>query len=183
MNLMNSPNATNTDREWVSMLFNRRFRYIYLRLIRLRGHPHELALGMAFGIFTGMMPIIPFHTIVAVSLSLVFKASKITAAAGVWICNPVTIYLVYKYCYRIGSFILGFDENTKIVGPAVEALNHGELLDVVAEILSAGGMVAAAFLLGGIVLGIIFAPPSYFIFFYLFKAFVSWRTSRKLSKA
>ena len=140
-------------------------------------------MGMAFGIFTGMTPIIPFHTIVAVSLSLVFKASKITAAAGVWICNPVTIYLVYKYCYRIGSFILGFDHNTKMVAPVVEAINHGELLDVVAEILSAGGMVAAAFLLGGIVLGIIFAAPSYFIFFYFFKAFVSWRTSRKLSKA
>jgi len=165
------------------MLFRRRFRYIYLRLIRLRGHPHELALGMAFGIFTGMMPIIPFHTIVAVSLSLVFKASKITAAAGVWICNPVTIYLVYKYCYRIGSFILGFDHNTKIVAPVVEAINRGELLDVVAEILSAGGMVVAPFLLGGIVLGIIFAAPSYFIFFYFFKAFVSWRKSRKLGKA
>ncbi|MFB0519881.1 MAG: DUF2062 domain-containing protein [Desulfatiglandales bacterium] len=32
--------------------------------IRLTGHPHELALGMALGIFTGMLPGIPFQTIV-----------------------------------------------------------------------------------------------------------------------
>jgi len=165
------------------MLFQRRFRYLYLRLIRLRGHPHELALGMALGIFSGMMPTIPFHTIIAVSLALVFKASKITAAAGVWICNPATIYVVYKYSYRIGSFILGFDHNTNIMAPVVEVIDRGELLGVVTEIIGAGGMVVAAFLLGGIVLGVIFATPSYPVFFYFFRTLISWRKSRKLSKA
>ena len=156
---------------------------MYLRIIRLKGHPHELALGMAFGIFSGMMPIIPFHIITAVLLALIFKASKITAAAGVWISNPATVYLIYKYCYRVGSFILGFDRNTKIVEPVVEAINHGELLGVVTEILGAGRIVVASFLAGGVVLGIIFAIPSYFIFFYFFKTFISWRKSRRLSKA
>ncbi len=165
------------------MLFHRRFQYIYLRLIKLRGGPHELALGMAFGIFAGMLPIIPFHTIVALSLAFAFKASKITATVGTLICNPVTIYLVYRYCYRIGSFILGFDHNTEILAPVVETINNGELLNAVTQVLGAGGMVVAAFLLGGIVLGIIFSVPSYFIFFYFFKAFISWRKSRKLTEA
>ena len=165
------------------MLFPRRFQYIYLRLIKLKGHPHELALGMAFGIFAGMLPIIPFHTIVAVSLAFAFKASKITATIGTLICNPVTIYLVYRYCFRIGSFILGFDHNTEILAPVVETINNGELLNAVTQVLGAGGMVVAAFLLGGIVLGIIFSVPSYFIFFYFFKAFISWRKSRKLTEA
>ena len=165
------------------MRFNHQFRYIYLRLIRLRGHPHELALGMAFGIFIGMTPTIPFHTIVAIALALTFKASKITAAVGTWICNPLTVYLVYKYCYEIGSFILGFDHNAKLLEPMVEAINHGEFFNVVTTILGGGGMVVAAFLLGGIVLGILFAVPSYFIFFYFFKTFISWCKSRKLIKA
>ena len=165
------------------MLFPRRFQYIYLRLIKLKGHPHELALGMAFGIFAGMLPIIPFHTIVAVSLAFAFKASKITATIGTLICNPVTIYLVYRYCFRIGSFILGFDQNTEILAPVVETINNGELLNAVTQVLGGGGMVVAAFLLGGIVLGIIFSVPSYFIFFYFFKAFISWRKSRKLTEA
>jgi uncharacterized protein (DUF2062 family) len=58
----------------------RLIRYYYLRFIRLRGNPHELALGMSFGIFTGLMPILPFQTVLAVALALVFKGSKITAA-------------------------------------------------------------------------------------------------------
>jgi len=97
------------------MRFNRQFRYIYLRLIRLRGQPHELALGMALGIFIGMTPTIPFHTIVAIALALSFKASKITAALGTWICNPLTIYFIYNYCYKIGSLILGFDQQHKVL--------------------------------------------------------------------
>jgi uncharacterized protein (DUF2062 family) len=163
--------------------FHRRFRYIYLRLIRLRGHPHELALGIAFGIFMGMTPTIPFHMIIAVALALVFKASKITAVAGTLICNPITIYPVYKYCYTIGAFILGFDSNAKLLAPVAEAVNRGEFLNVVTTILGAGGMVVTTFILGGIVLGVIFAVPSYFIFFYFFKTFISWRKSRKLTRA
>ena len=165
------------------MNFNRQSRYIYLRLIRLRGQPHELALGMALGIFIGMTPTIPFHTIIAIALALAFKASKITAALGTWICNPLTVYLLYKYSYRIGSLILGFDQKTTLLGQVVEAINRGELLNIIATILGGGGMVVAAFLLGGTILGMVFAIPSYGIFLYFFKAFISWRTSRKLIKA
>jgi uncharacterized protein (DUF2062 family) len=162
---------------------SRRLRYIYLRLIRLRGSPHELALGMAFGIFTGMLPIIPLHTVVAVALALAFRASKITAAAGVWICNPVTIYPVYCYAYNFGSFILGFDRNAKTLSPIIETIRNEEFLHMITAILSTGGKVAAAFLMGGFTLGIIWAIPSYFIFLYLFKAFLIWRQSRKLTRA
>ena len=165
------------------MDFNRQFRYIYLRLIRLRGQPHELALGMALGIFIGMTPTIPFHIIIAIALALAFKASKITAALGTWICNPLTVYLVYKYSYKIGSLILGFDHRTGLLRQVVEAINCGELLKVITTILGGGGMVVAAFLLGGTILGVAFAVPSYGIFLYFFKAFISWRTSRKLIRA
>jgi len=138
---------------------------------------------MAFGIFIGMMPIIPFQTAFALALAIALKTSKITAAIGTWISNPVTIYIIYKYCYKIGSFILGYDHNTKILAPVIEAIYNGEVLNSIIKILSAEGMVMAAFLLGGIVLGVIFAVPSYFIFLYFFKAFISWRKSKKLIKA
>jgi uncharacterized protein (DUF2062 family) len=162
---------------------NRRFRYFYLRLIRLRGNPHELALGMAFGIFVGMTPIIPLHMVVAVALALLFKASKITAAAGTWICNPLTIYPIYKYCYHIGSSILGLDANKGILSSVAKMIHAGDFLHMMAAVLGAGGKAAAAFLLGGSVLGLAFAIPSYFVFLYFFGAFIAWRSSRKLVKA
>jgi uncharacterized protein (DUF2062 family) len=163
--------------------FHRRFRYIYLRLIRLKDQPHELALGMAIGIFIGMTPTIPFHTVVAVALALIFKASKITAAVGTWICNPLTIYPIYKYSYEIGSFILRFDHNEKILRPLVEAINNVHLLDIATTIVGAGGMVAAAFLLGGILLGAMLSVPSYFLSFHCFRVFDLWRKSRGHTRA
>jgi len=159
----------------------RRLRYLYLRLSRLRGSPHELALGMSLGIFTGMVPIIPLHTVVAVALALAFRASKITAAAGIWICNPLTIYPVYRYAYKVGSFILGFDRNAEILSPVRETIRNGGFLHMITAILSAGEKVAAAFLMGGFTLGIICAIPSYFIFRYFFKAFITWRKSKRLT--
>ncbi|MBW1669288.1 MAG: DUF2062 domain-containing protein, partial [Deltaproteobacteria bacterium] len=34
----------------------RQLKYLYIRFIRLRGDPRELALGTALGVFAGMMP-------------------------------------------------------------------------------------------------------------------------------
>jgi hypothetical protein len=162
--------------------FKRQLRYLYLRLIRLREHPHELALGMALGIFIGIMPIIPFHMISAVALAMFFKASKITAAAGTWICNPVTIYPIYRYCYKIGSFLLGFKYNARLLGTLIEEITQGAFLNAITAILSAGGKAVAAFLTGGVVLGGVFAVPSYFLFLHFFKAFAAWHTARKGTK-
>jgi len=106
-----------------------------------------LALGMALGIFVGIMPVVPFQMASAVALALLFRASKITAVAGTWISNPVTIYPIYKYCYDIGSLILGFDRSTKVLGRIAGALNAGEFLDMARTILSGGGQVVLAFLL------------------------------------
>ncbi|MFW6147047.1 MAG: DUF2062 domain-containing protein [Thermodesulfobacteriota bacterium] len=159
--------------------FQRRLRFIYLKTIRLRGHPHELALGMAFGIGIGMMPIIPIHMITAVALAVFFGASKITAVAGTWICNPVTIYPIYRYSYEIGVFILGFDHRTTLFVPVTQAIGSGEYLTATQTILSGGSMAVASFLFGGLVLGLVFSVPSYFLSFYFFKKLIAWRKSRK----
>jgi uncharacterized protein (DUF2062 family) len=161
----------------------RRLRLIYLRTIRLREHPHELALGMALGIGIGMMPIIPFHMISAVAIAIFFGASKITAAAGTWISNPVTVYPVYRYCYLIGSFILGFDHQARHLKPVAGAIGQGEYLEVIKIILSSGSTAVATFLLGGIVLGLLAAVPSYVLFYYFFKNLQAWRKSRKPGRA
>lgn len=138
---------------------------------------------MAFGICIGMMPIIPFHMITAVAVAILFGASKITAAAGTWICNPITVYPIYKYCYGIGLVIFGFDHNSRLIMPVTEAIGQGEYLEAIRTILSGGGMAVATFLFGGIVIGLIFSVPSYFLFYYLFKNLIAWRKSRKLKKA
>jgi uncharacterized protein (DUF2062 family) len=163
----------------VKDVVQRRLRLLYLRIIGFRGSPHELALGMTIGIFIGIMPIVPFHMITAVALAILLKASKITAAGATWICNPVTVYPIYNYCYKIGTTILGFDYNVKLLMPMVEAINAGEYFKAATSILGGGAMAIGTFLLGGIILGVLFSAPSYVISLYLFKAIITWRKSRK----
>jgi uncharacterized protein (DUF2062 family) len=157
----------------------RRLRLLYLSIIRLRGNPHELALGIALGILIGIMPIVPFHMIIAVTLAILLKASKITAAGATWICNPVTVYPIYNYSYKIGTTLLGFDYNVKLLTPMVEAINAGEYFKAATSILGGSAMAIGTFLLGGIILGVLFSVPSYVISLYLFKAIIAWRKSRK----
>ena len=162
------------------MNFRRRIKYYCLRFIRLRGEPHELALGMAFGVFSAMMPIIPFHMALAITLALFFKASKITAALGVWVSNPLNWYFLYYFNYRIGGWILGLSPTNQIFSSVMTSIRQGEESMVIAsKILGAGGSLAAAFLLGGLIMGFAFAIPSYFLFLRFFQFIRRWRKERR----
>ena len=152
------------------MELQRLFKYYYLKFIRLRGEPHDLALGMAFGIFAGMMPIIPFHMALALALALIFKGSKITAVLGAWVSNPLTWYFLYFFNYKLGSIVLGFSGDNKIFAPVMESVkNSGETLDFLLKITSSSGIIVAAFLIGGLIMGIVASIPSYFIFLKIFQ--------------
>ena len=162
------------------MRFNRQIRYFYLRFIRLRGEPNELALGIAFGIFAGMMPIMPFQIALAVTLALLFKGSKITAALGTWVTNPLNWYFLYYYAYEIGASILGIPEKSKMFSSVMAPIRQGEeALAIIGKIAGAGGAMVSAFLLGGFIMGVIAAVPSYFIFLRFFQFLRTWRRKRR----
>lgn len=162
------------------MNFQRQIKYFYLRLIGLRGEPHELALGMAFGVFSGMMPIVPFQTILAVSLALLFKSSKITAALGTWVSNPLNWYFLYYYSYKLGSSIIGLPEKSVVFSSIMTAMQSGEApMVIVGKIFGEGTAFVSAFLLGGFIMGIASGTVCYFIFLPIFKNIRTWRQSRK----
>ncbi len=166
-------------KSWLFYL-RRRLRYFYLRLIALRGSPGELALGMALGIFVGMMPIMPFQIAVAISLALLFRASKITAAVGTWISNPATWYVVYYYDYKLGSSLLGISPDRAFFSSVMRALESGESpIAVISKIVGAGGTGFTAFLIGGSLIGVLIAIPSYFIWLGVFRYIRLWRRNRK----
>ena len=162
---------------------NRLLRYYYLRFIRLRGDPHELALGMSFGILAGMMPIMPFQMALALALALLFKGSKITAALGTWISNPLNWYFLYYFSYKIGVSILGPHGQDAIFSSIMTAVRSGEESMVIVEkIISSGSLMGVTFLVGGLIMGIVAAVPSYFIFLIIFKKIRAWRELRREQK-
>ena len=77
------------------------------RFIKIRGDTRQIALGMALGLFIGFTPTLGFHMALAIFLASLFKWNKITAAAGVWVTNPVTAPFIYGLTYFMGARFLG----------------------------------------------------------------------------
>jgi len=138
---------------------------------------------MAFGIFSGMMPIIPFHMVLAVALALFFKGSKITAALGSWVSNPLTWAGIYYFNYKIGAGILGLSENNRDFSSIMETLKYPEEgVNIIRSTISAGSSIVGAFLIGGVLMGIVASIPSYFIFLKVFRVIKMWRERRRALK-
>jgi uncharacterized protein (DUF2062 family) len=160
--------------------FGRQIRKLYVKFIRLNDDPHALALGMALGIFTGMMPIMPFHMGLAVILALVFKASKVTAALGTWINNPLNVFFLYALNYRLGARILGHTEKSWVFSSVMESVQRGDEIKVIAgNIAGAAGILIPSLLVGGFVMGVVCSLPSYIIFLRLFRFIKNWREQRR----
>ncbi|WNG32891.1 DUF2062 domain-containing protein [Archangium violaceum] len=86
----------------------RKLRRAHVQLLRGSGAPEEIAGGMALGLFIALLPIMGLQLPLAlVSAELLrrlthFRLSRVAAAAGVWINNPVTAAPVYGLCYLVG---------------------------------------------------------------------------------
>ena len=162
------------------MDFSRQIKYYFLRLTRLRGEPHELAIGMALGIFAGMMPIMPFQIALAITLALFFRGSKITAALGTWVTNPLNWYFMYLYSYKIGASILRITGKNGIISSFMDSIQQAEgSLQVIVKIAGAGTTIISSFLVGGFAMGLVTAIPSYFILLRFFQFVRRWRQKRR----
>jgi hypothetical protein len=87
---------TRVGRSW------RRLRTRAIRVMLRHSEPEMVALGAAIGMFVCVLPVIPFHTVLAVLLAAALGANKLAAAAFVWASNPVFFYMDYV----IGKWML-----------------------------------------------------------------------------
>jgi uncharacterized protein (DUF2062 family) len=100
------PSILNRQRSF-ALRWRRRFRYFYLRFLRLQAHPQALTRGLAAGVFAGLFPIFGLQTLVGIVLASLVRGNKIMAAAGTWISNPFTYVPIYTFNYQVGRWILG----------------------------------------------------------------------------
>ena len=121
------------------------------RIKKLEGDPHYIAMGMAIGVFVGITPTMPFHTVVAVALAFILRGSKAAAALGVWFCNPITAPFFYLGSYKTGMFIFG------------NSVPFDVKYESILELLKLGMDVTMAMIAGGVILGILPGIAAYFI--------------------
>lgn len=142
-------------RGWLGI--NRRIKFAYLRLLRLPGTSHKVALGLAIGILTGFLPIIPLQTLTAFTLCLIFRGNFPASLPGIQITNPLTIAPFYFLFFQIGQRISPYGRQDVL--PPIEelvAMSWGEMLGPLREIF-------LAMFFGGLLLGLIFAPIFYLV--------------------
>lgn len=129
----------------------------YERFLKIRGHPREIALGFALGLFVGMTPFMGLHTIAAVAVAALFKWNKISAAISVWITNALTAPLIYGITYLVGARLMGLEK----------AFNLKEInsLSAVNELILKTPEIVWAMIVGGVVIGLPLAIIGYYFAF------------------
>ncbi|MYL85362.1 DUF2062 domain-containing protein [Desulfovibrio aerotolerans] len=143
----------------------RLLRLKWLTLLRIKKTPHEIALGFAFGVFFGFIPIIPFQSIWAIGLCWVFVGSKLAAFAGAWVSNPVTFTPLYTALYFVGKLVL-----PELALDSPPFILHSDWLDW-DFIFDTGWKLALILNTGGIVLGVPAALLSYFLAYFFVKKY------------
>lgn len=135
------------------MDWKRRLRYFYIRFIRLRGTPAEISLGFAIGVFWGMFPLPGLQMAVAIITAAYFRSSKLAAAAGTWLGNPVTTLPLTVLNFQVGQWVLG----RETVDFSTDDLRSAD------QILQLGGDFLVSYLVGCVIVGLIVAPLIYFL--------------------
>ena len=164
----------------------RRLRYVYCRIVRLKGHPDAIARGLAAGVFAGCFPIFGFQMIVGAVLGAILRGNIPLALAGTWISNPATYIPIFVFNFHVGTWILGSGHESFHVIQSLQELRElgtdftlAPLLQGLADL---GTNFAVPLFVGSSVVGLCCAASSY--------AFVNWlvryvrhhRYPRKISR-
>lgn len=138
----------------------KKFRQSRVRLLRSPGAPKEIAGGMALGLFIALLPIMGLQMPVAVAVAELLRRlahihlSRIAAAAGVWLTNPVTAAPIYGLCYVIGRPF------ARLLLPASQERAGAEAASLELEALSFTGPGALEVILGLIIGGVVLGVPA-----------------------
>ena len=117
--------------------------------------PEDVAAGWALGMFVGCAVPFGLQLIVSVPLALMMRVSEIGATLGTLITNPVTIFIIYPaQTWAVNRLLFG------------GSLTFQRLMDMEwtwHSVRRLGAEAMVSFFLGGLALGMIFSPITYFL--------------------
>ena len=127
----------------------------YDRFIKLKGSPHEIALGFSLGLLIGMTPFLGMHFVSSLLLASLLGWSKIAALVGMNITNVFTAPLIYPVSYWVGLRLVGVSRG--VDWPA--ALKLDDLLTLIEQ----SPLILVDLSIGGTILGLPLAIAGYFL--------------------
>lgn len=134
-----------------------------LRVMRLRGDPFSLARGVGIGVFVGLTPTIPLHTVLIGVLCLVFRGSfPAGIASSLVVSNPLTIPFCYAAAWMAGALVTGDTSPGREIDAFIEGLIHSTIKDVPLIIGGQGVHLLLTLLAGGFVIAVPVSVAAYF---------------------
>ena len=135
----------------------KRYRRLYRRFLRLKENPIAMSRGLAVGVFAGCFPLFGFQTLIGIILAALFRGSKVAAAIGTWISNPITYIPLFVLNFKVGKLLLG-----------IESISSQEVnLESLSSLMESGSIFMITLLVGCFAVGLIFSLVSYVLSLYI----------------
>lgn len=156
-------------------------RFYYLKFLRLRGEPRYLAKGVALGVFIGITPTIPLHTILILALAFTLRTSKLSALLASWVVsNPLTIPFQYYFSWWFGKLLFPGSLSWEKVNKVMLMIEEGSgFMTTIHHIASLGAKAIIAMVGGGCLLAIPFTVAGYFLSLSIFQKIEMRRQKRR----
>lgn len=159
-------------------------RYYYLRFIRLQGDPHTLARGVAVGLFIGVTPTIPLHTILILIFAYLLRGNTIASLiSATVVSNPLTFAPQYYFSWLIGNWItpgnLSWDRIKETLDILTSDVGFIKCFDSLTHL---GQEAFIVMLVGGCLLAAPITLVGYFLSFNFFKAIQNKRREKHMLK-
>ena len=162
---------------WPRRSFNRSFRYLPKRVLRLNASPHAIAAGFAAGVFSSFTPFVGFHFLIAFAISYLVAGNMASAALGTAVGNPVTFPLIWASTYETGQFLLYAEQIDGAAPPGLaSALMHMDFWAIWTPIVE-------PMLVGGLPIGIAVGLLAYGIVFAAARTFQKRRARRLVERS
>ena len=153
------------------MELKRTLRYFILRFKRLKGEPKTLAKGVAVGLFVGVTPTIPLHTILTLAFAVGLRASKIAAFLASWlVSNPLTVPFQYYAAWLVGNWFWPDKLSWARVKAILDLIKSGDgFLETLSEFSKFGFETLLVLNIGGFMLAFPLSICGYFISLNIFE--------------
>lgn len=93
---------------WPKKGFIRAWKYLAVRLSRMKASPHAIAAGFAAGAASSFTPLLGLHILLGFAIAFVTRGSMIATVLGTAIGNPVTFPLFFSTTYWVGAKMKDF---------------------------------------------------------------------------
>ena len=166
------------------MKLGRLSKFYYLKFLRLKGDPKSLAAGTAIGVFIGLTPTMPLHTVAIIALTIVTRTSLIAAMTIRWIvCNPLTYVPIYYFSLVIGNAVTPYNLSWEKIKDVLNLLlSHPGLGPSLQALANLGFEAIIVMVVGGCILAIPFTIASYYFSFILFVKIRKKRSEKHILK-